>query len=84
MHQATQRFWSCYNDLPHPIRERADKCFTLLKENPRHPSLNFKKVGQFWFVRIGLIHRALAIKDGEDFIWVWIGDHSEYERLLER
>jgi len=54
-----------------------------LKNNPYHPSLHFKKIGFFWSVRIGLDYRALAIEDGEDFIWLWIGNHDEYERMLK-
>ena len=27
-------------------------------------------------------YRALAFKDGDDFIWVWIGTHQEYERMI--
>ncbi|MEM9157163.1 MAG: hypothetical protein AAGB13_19355 [Cyanobacteria bacterium P01_F01_bin.33] len=54
----------------------------ILKANPTHPSLNFKKVGKYWSVRIGLSHRALTVEDGSDFIWTWIGDHDEYDRLL--
>ena len=84
MHQTTQRFWNCYNNLPTTVRERADKCFSLLKENSRHPSLHLKKVNAFWSVRIDLTHRALAVADGDDFIWVWIGVHDEYERLIGR
>jgi len=26
--------------------------------------------------------RALAVQDGEGFVWFWIGDHREYERLI--
>jgi hypothetical protein len=26
---------------------------------------------------------ALAVEDGEDFIWVWIGTHDEYERMIK-
>jgi hypothetical protein len=29
-------------------------------------------------------HRALATEDGPDFIWVWIGSHDEYERLIKQ
>ena len=50
--------------------------------NPRHPSLRFKKIGGLWSVRAGFAHRALAVEDGSDFIWVWIGDHDDYERLI--
>jgi len=35
-------------------------------------------------VRAGPHHRALAVEDGEDFIWVWIGPHDEYERIIKQ
>jgi hypothetical protein len=65
-------------------RTVARRNFNLLKENPRHPSLHFKKVGKLWSVRVGSHHRALALEDGDDFIWVWIGLHDEYERLIKQ
>jgi len=55
----------------------------IAQNNLSHPSLHFKKVGKFWSVRVGINHRALAIDDGEDFIWVWIGTHDEYERMIK-
>ena len=82
IHRTTRRFWECYRSLPVQIRELADKSFSLLPENPRHPSLHFKKVGHFWSARVGAGHRALAVPDGQDYIWVWIGTHDEYERLI--
>ncbi|MCX5859846.1 MAG: hypothetical protein NT056_08135 [Proteobacteria bacterium] len=84
MHRATDKFWHCYNSLPQEIRDRADKAFALLREKPRHPSLHFKKIGTFWSTRVDITHRALAVEDGQDFIWVWIGSHDQYERLIER
>jgi hypothetical protein len=44
MHDTTADFWKEYRALPADIRERADKQFALLKANPRHPSLQFKKL----------------------------------------
>ncbi|MBN2465136.1 hypothetical protein JXD38_05895 [candidate division WOR-3 bacterium] len=82
MHRATGRYWRCYRRLPGKAREHADKAFTLLRQNPRHPSLRFKPAGKFWSVRIDMAHRALAVADGENFIWVWIGPHGEYDRLI--
>jgi hypothetical protein len=61
----------------------AKKNFQLLKRDRNHPSLQFKKVGKFWSARIGIDYRALAFKDGEDFIWVWIGKHDKYEQMLK-
>lgn len=84
MNRATERFWKRYDRLPAEVRELADKAFGLLQANPKHPSLQFKKVGGFWSARVGLAHRALAIEDGEDHIWVWIGTHDEYERIIGR
>lgn len=82
MHRTTPSFWQRYQALPDDVREVADKNFRLLKENPKHPSLQFKKVGSLWSARVGLAYRALAVEDGEDFVWVWIGSHDDYERIL--
>jgi hypothetical protein len=60
----------------------ADRSFELLKSNPRHPSLHFKKLGKFWSARVGLHHRALAIEVEGGMLWVWVGTHAEYDRLL--
>ncbi len=83
MHRATGRFWKCLEKLPEPVQELSHRNFQLLKADPRHPSLHFKKLGHFWSVRVGLDYRALAVEDGEDFIWVWIGSHDEYERMTK-
>ncbi len=83
MHRATNRFWKCFGDLPEPVQRVARKNFELLKVDPSHPSLHFKKVGKFWSARVGINHRVLAIDDGEDFIWIWIGTHNEYERVIK-
>ena len=83
MHRATDRFWRRFTTLPEAVQDVAKKNFDLLKHNPSHPSLHFKKVGNFWSVRAGLRHRALAVEDGEDFIWVWIGTHDDYQRMLK-
>lgn len=82
MHRTTPQFWERFYALPEPIQRLARKNFELLKANPSYPSLHFKKVGQYWSVRIGLSYRALAVEDGADFIWVWIGSHDEYDRLI--
>jgi hypothetical protein len=82
MHRTTERFWKCFENLPDPAQKISKKNFELLKENPSYPSLHFKKIGTFCSVRAGLNYRALAIEDGDDYIWVWIGTHDEYERMI--
>ena len=78
-HIASQEFWNLYGALPRSVRELADKNFALLKENPRHPSLHFKKVGRFWSVRVGAHYRALATEVDGDMRWHWIGSHADYD-----
>jgi len=84
MHRATGRFRRQYEELPEDGRALADKSFGPLKNNPQHPSLQPKRVGVFWSARVGLGHRALAIQDGDDYTWVWIGTHDEYKRMIRR
>nr|VFK58679.1 MAG: hypothetical protein BECKTUN1418D_GA0071000_108712 [Candidatus Kentron sp. TUN] len=83
MHRTTTRFWRCFHALAPETREMARRSYGLLKGNPRHPSLHFKKVGKLCSVRVGRRHRALAVEDEGGLIWVWIGNHAEYERMLE-
>ena len=83
MHRTTERFWRCFENFSEPVQKISKKNFELLKNDPSHPSLHFKKVGIFWSIRAGLNYRALAVEDGNDFIWVWIGNHDEYERMIK-
>ncbi len=83
-HFATPEYWFHYRRLTRKLRELADAKFKLLKSDPRHPSLRFKKIGIYWLARIGLRHRALARERKEGFLWFWIGDHDEYEQILKR
>ena len=84
MHRTSSRFWNLFSNLPESVQTVARKNFELLKDDPSHPSLHFKKVGKLWSVRAGLNHRALAVQEGAYFIWVWIGPHDEYRRLIKQ
>jgi len=81
-HTASRAFWLHYRRLPQAVRELADKNFQLLKVDPKHPSLHFKRIGDYWSVRVGLDYRALATIVEDGVAWFWIGSHREYERLL--
>ena len=82
MFRASPKFWKFYDDLPTEIQRLADQNYKLLKDDQRHPSLHYKKVGRFWSVRVGIHYRALAVESGPDIIWFWIGHHSEYDHLI--
>ena len=79
---ASRRFWAAYEDLSDPVRELADRSSELLKSDPRHPSLHFKKVGRFWSARVGLRYRALAVEQDNDVLWFRIGSHADYDALI--
>ena len=81
IHRTHPDFWKHYNSLPLDVRELADKSFMLLKANPNHPSLQFKKLEIYWSARVGAHYRALAVLFPESCVWFWIGTHAEYDRL---
>ena len=84
IHKTTKRFWKTYWKLNSETRNSADNAFELLKATQDHPSLQFKKVGKLYSARIDISHRALACKDGDYYIWLWIGNHDDYERLINQ
>ena len=81
-HFASHTFWDCFDALPSAIQNLADKNFALLKENPSHPSLHFKKVGRYRSARIGRQYRTLAVEVDDGLLWFWIGNHSDYDRIV--
>jgi hypothetical protein len=81
-HLASAKFWALYAALPVEVRTTADKNYALLKDNPQHPSLHFKKIGSLWSARVGEQYRVLG-KDVEDgVLWFWIGTHADYDKLI--
>jgi hypothetical protein len=81
-HFANARFWAAYRALPSKVRAVADKNYSLLRDDPRHPSLQFKRIGRYWSVRAGIDYRALAIEAEDGLIWFWIGPHGEYDKII--
>lgn len=81
-HRASAKFWRYHAQLPENIRRLADESFARLKRDPRHPSLHFKKTGRYWSARVGIHYRTVAVEDGNDMVWFWIGHHSEYDQLI--
>lgn len=85
-HVKTQRFSEAYEKLPASVQRSADQSYALLKTDPRHPSLHFKRLksgGPYWSARIGIHHRAIAREIDGDFLWGWIGTHAEYDRVIK-
>ena len=81
-HYASADFWRAYWALPADIRELADKNYGILKANPRHPSLRLKRIEELWSVRIGARYRALGVDIPDGILWIWIGNHAGYDKLI--
>ena len=81
-HLVSPEFWERYRELPAPTRELADKNFELLKNDPQHPSLRFKRVGRYFSARVGLSYRALGVEVEDGVLWFWIGSHADYDKIV--
>lgn len=82
---ATSRFWQLFHGLPPEIRKLAAKNYQLWCRDPRHPALRFRRrqgTKDRFSVRVGDHYRALGTQRGETIVWVWIGTHAEYDRLV--
>ena len=84
MHRTDPAFWRLFQELPASVQQTARRNFQLLEANPRHPSLRFRNVGRYWSARVGASYRAVAVQDGGDFVWFWIGSHDEYVMVIRR
>ena len=81
-HHTTKKFWEYYHRLPVKVQRLADKNFKLLKSDPSHPSLNFKKIDDMWSARVGAHYRALGFDLPGEILWFWIGSHAEYDKIM--
>ena len=85
-HFTLPRFWVLYRQLPKEIQKLADRNYKLLRADPTHPSLHFKKIESkvvLWSVRVGIKYRALGRETPQGIVWFWIGSHADYNRLVK-
>ena len=79
----TSRFRKRFAELSPELQTEAAKAYRLFKENPHHPSLQFKKIeADTYSVRISIGCRALGVLEGDTIYWFWIGSHAEYDRMI--
>jgi mRNA-degrading endonuclease RelE of RelBE toxin-antitoxin system len=85
--ELTSEFIKIFRDLPKRIQKTAKKNYRLWKQNPQHPSVEFKKLktsSAVYSVRAGIGWRAVGVmKDSNTIVWFWIGSHAEYDKLLK-
>jgi hypothetical protein len=81
----TRRFWELFHELPGNVQDLAVKNYQLWRGDPNHPSLHFRRLqgsGNRFTVRVGEHHRAIGLLKADTMIWLWVGTHSEYDRLV--
>ena len=78
-------FLKAYRKLRKDVRQQARKAYKLFKENPQHPSLNFKRIHPtqpIYSVRISRNYRTVGVRSDDIIIWFWIGSHDDYDTLI--
>jgi hypothetical protein len=83
--RTTRSFRDLLSRLPKSVRGDARKSYDQFKLNPSHPGLQFKcvqKNAKVYSVRVNLNYRALGTLDGNEILWMWIGSHKDYDKLL--
>ena len=81
---ATPRFWDLFHALPAEIQNLAIKNYRPWREDPHLPSLHFRRLkgsADRFSVRVGDHYGALGKLTAETVTRVWIGTHSEHDRL---
>ncbi|MFH1051696.1 MAG: hypothetical protein V1779_12310 [bacterium] len=82
----SNQFIKRFKSLPDRVKHLARKNYKIWKDNPYHPSLNFKEVKEnttIYSVRVGIGWRAIGIKNDDIIVWFWIGSHSDYDKITE-
>ena len=82
-HVQDNNFRKLFNALPSNIQSKVVKKFEYLITIALPPSLQFKKVAGRWSIRIDLNYRALGKEINGTISWYWVGQHSEYDKILK-
>lgn len=81
--RGTEHFRKLYGALPSDIKTAARKSFARFRENQAHPSLRLERLRsdpRAWSVRVTLDYRSVALRHGDDWVWIWIGNHKDFDR----
>ena len=82
------QFKQQYEKLPPHVKAVAERKFKMFLNNPNHPSFRARIIGKTknWEFphheySITMKYRATCFKDGDTYVWVFIGTHDEFDRL---
>lgn len=87
----TETFWRQYHQLPEPVQQIARATYRQFLQDPWYPSLQRKKPRALehhsppiYEFRITRQYRALCQVEGEEYTWLFIGDHVAFDREVRR
>jgi mRNA-degrading endonuclease RelE of RelBE toxin-antitoxin system len=75
----TERFAKDYERLPEQLQRRVDKALGLLLANPRHPSLQIKKLKgseSRWEGRVSRQYRLIFTIAEDTYVLLRVGTHD--------
>jgi len=79
----TKTFVRDYRKLPKEIQRAVDKQLELLLSNPRHPSLNIKKMNdprEIWEGRVTVSYRFTFQINGDIYVFRKVGTHDSLKK----
>jgi hypothetical protein len=79
----SKQFRNLFDALLADVQQQARAAYALFTQNPRHPSLHFKRISssdpRAYSVRIGSQYRAIGLLAGDTVTWIWIGTFEAYK-----
>lgn len=72
--------------IPTNVQEQAKRTYRVWRTDPYRNGLEYGRVHPsrpYYSVRIGLHWRAVALVENGLATWIWIGSHSDYDKLLD-
>lgn len=86
--KTTARFRTLFAALPADAQRQVRAAYHLFKQNPRHGSLQFKRISpsdpSLYSTRVGMRYRALGVLEDDTVTWIWVGSHEEYNNIVRR
>jgi mRNA-degrading endonuclease RelE of RelBE toxin-antitoxin system len=72
-----------YDELPKDIKKKFKKQISLLKENPKHPSLKIHKLegSEFWEFYVDDFYRCVFQREGNIYKLYFVGTHKLIDRF---
>ncbi|HBO85174.1 MAG: hypothetical protein A2X59_01635 [Nitrospirae bacterium GWC2_42_7] len=72
-----------YDELPKDIKKKFKKQITLLKENPKHPSLKIHRLegSDYWEFYVDDFYRCVFKQEGTIYKLYFVGTHKIIDRF---